>query len=59
VQFGSGLVYPLAARVRERGASFIFLTGHDALGCPPEFAGCGRVTKPFRVELLLSRSKLS
>jgi DNA-binding response OmpR family regulator len=54
VQIGSELVYPLAARLRERDTPFIFLTGHDALDCPPLFAGCARMTKPFRVEMLLS-----
>lgn len=54
VQIGSEVVYPLAARLRERGTPFIFLTGHDALECPPQFAGCARMTKPFRLEMLLS-----
>ena len=54
VQIGPDLVYPLAARLRERDTPFIFLTGHDALESPAQFADCARLTKPFRVPQVLA-----
>jgi DNA-binding response OmpR family regulator len=54
VQLGLESVYPLASRLRERQTPLIFLTGHDALEKPDEFAGCPHLTKPFRAAALLA-----
>ncbi len=39
--------YPIAQELQRRGVPFIFITGYDASGLPPEYASFPSVTKPF------------
>ncbi len=55
VSLRDGLVFPLAARLRERSIPFVFTTGYDddAL-IPDNFQDARRLVKPFTEEQLLN-----
>jgi len=40
----------IAAVLREKQIPFIFATGYGSTRLPPEFASCGTIQKPYRLE---------
>ena len=52
VNLGSGMVYPLADALQERGVPFIFVTGYGKESIAPRFAGVPVLQKPVERQML-------
>jgi CheY-like chemotaxis protein len=52
VILGDRPVFPLATQLAERGVHLLFCTGLGPGGLPPEWRGCGTLSKPVTIKAL-------
>jgi DNA-binding response OmpR family regulator len=54
IEVSDGVTFPLAAKLRERGIPFAFVSARDPARLPPEFAGAPYLRKPVSAPQLLA-----